>query len=652
MKSLDGNERTTVFHKKSDYKPGRTISSILFGKPLQTADMAHQTIGKGIGLAVFASDALSSMAYSTQEMMLILAVAGTSAFRYVMPLTISIVILLIILTLSYEQTIHAYPTGGGAYIVSRDNLGEYPAMAAAAALLTDYILTVAVSISSGVAQFTSVFPELYPHRVILAISFVLLVMLINLRGVKESGITFAVPTYIFLVMMGLMVVYGMFQYITGTLGTVIDPPELEAQLPYAPITTFLILKAFASGTTALTGVEAISNGIMAFKEPRAKNAGQTLIIMSFILGALLLGVSFLTYKTGVIPSELETNISQVARTVFHSRNIIYLVTVASTMVILIMAANTAFADYPRLSALLAQDGFLPRRFSARGSRLVFSNGIVFLAAMAILLIFIFQASVNRLIPLYAVGVFVSFTLSQFGMAKRWHKSGKLKEGEQIHTHISVLKHDRHWFAKMLTNGLGAFLTLIISLIFGITKFTSGAWFVLILTPMLVMLFSMIHRHYRKVASHLSLKDGEKGNFQINSNRVILLLSGVHQGTMKGYRYARTISDDITAVHVATDPEEAEKIEKAWEQWGDGYRLVVLQSPYRNLIPPLVSYIDPLTKRMNSNEALTIIVPQFISKDPAISILHERAANTLRKALIFYPNVVITEVPYDVDELEN
>lgn len=652
MEQTGSEENKPIFHKNSVYTPARTLSTILFGKPLETADMVHQTIGKGIGLAVFASDALSSMAYSTQEMMLILAVAGTAAFGHVMPLTISIVVLLIILTLSYEQTIHAYPSGGGAYIVARDNLGEVPAMTAAAALLTDYILTVAVSISSGVAQFTSVFPELYPHRVTLAISFVLLVMLVNLRGVKESGITFAIPTYIFLVMMVIMAAFGMVQLITGTLGTVENPPTLEAELPFAAITTFLILKAFASGTTALTGVEAISNGIMAFKEPRAKNAGQTLVIMSAILGTLLLGVSFLTYRTGVIPSELETNISQVARTVFHSRNIFYLVTVASTMVILIMAANTAFADYPRLSALLAQDGYLPRQFSSRGARLVFTNGIVFLSAMAILLIVIFQASVNRLIPLYAVGVFVSFTLSQFGMAKRWFKSGKIKKGEQLHTHISILKHDPYWLIKMIINGFGAFCTLIISLIFGVTKFTSGAWFVLILTPALVFLFSTINRHYKKVASQLTLRNGEKGNFQINSHRVILLLSGVHQGTMKAYRYARTISDDITAVHVATDPEQAEKVEKAWELWGDGYRLVVLQSPYRSLIPPLVNYIDLLSKRIGNNEALTIIVPQFISKDPAISILHARAADSLRKALIFYPNVVITEVPYDVDDLDS
>jgi len=643
-------EEDNLFHKKSDYKPSRSITTILIGKPLETAEQEHQTINKIIGLAVFASDALSSMAYSTQEMMLILAAAGTAAFGYVIPLTLCIVLLLVILTISYEQTIHAYPNGGGAYIVARDNLGDYPAMTAAAALLTDYILTVAVSISSGVAQFTSVFPNLYPNRVIIAVCLVLLVMVINLRGVKESGITFAIPTYIFLVSMGVMVIIGLIQYFTGCLGQVVNPPALQHDGPFVAISTFLILKAFASGTTALTGVEAISNGITAFKEPRTKNAGQALMMMSVILGTLLMGVSFLTVKTGVIPSEMEANISQVARTIYHSKGIPYLITVASTMIILVMAANTAFADYPRLSAMLGRDGFLPRRFAWRGSRLVFSTGIMFLAGMAILLIVVFQASVNRLIPLYAVGVFVSFTLSQFGMAKRWHRAGKLKEGEELKSHGSTISYDKNWHFKMFANAIGAFCTLVISLIFGITKFTSGAWFVLVLTPFMVFIFSRIHKHYAKVAYKLSLKKGEKTGTQIVRHRVLLLVSGVHQGTLKALRYARTISDDITAVHVAVDPEEAEKVMKGWQEWGDGYRITFLESPYRVLIEPLVGYIESLLKKLNPNELITIVVPQFVSRDPAVSILHARAADTLRKALIHYQNVVIIEVPYNIDEL--
>ncbi len=644
------NKNDSVFHQTSEYRPSRSLLTMLIGKPLETAESSHQTIGKAVGLAVFASDALSSMAYSTQEMMLILAAAGTAAFGYIMPITLCIVGLLTILAISYEQTIHAYPEGGGAYIVARDNLGDTAAMTAAAALLTDYILTVAVSISSGVAQFTSVFPDLYHYRVLLAMGFVLFIMVVNLRGVKESGLTFAIPTYVFLSSISIMVIYGLFQLFAGDLGTVVDPPELEHDGPFSAITAFLILKAFASGTTALTGVEAISNGITAFKEPRTKNAGETLIIMSVLLGTLLLGVSYLTFRTGVIPSEVEANISQLARTIFHSKNILYLVTVGSTMLILIMAANTAFADYPRLSAMLARDGFLPRQFSWRGSRLVFSRGIVFLSTMAILLIVFFQASVNRLIPLYAVGVFVSFTLSQFGMAKRWHRIGKMKEGEVFHGHISIFKYDRHWLFKMLSNGIGAFCTLIISLIFGVTKFIDGVWFVLILTPFLVLIFSLIHSHYRTIASRLSLSDGEKSSPHITRHRVLLLVSGVHQSSIKALRYARTISDDITALHVAVDPEESEKIQERWQEWGDGYRLTILDSPYRLLLEPLLIYIEALLKKVDVNEVVTIVVPQFVSKLPAISLLHAKAADSLRNALIHYPNVVITEVPYDIDDL--
>lgn len=637
--------------KKLESTPINKIESLLFGKPLASQDMEHQTIGKAIGLAVFASDALSSMAYSTQEMMIVLAAAGTAAFGYIMPLTLMIVGLLIVLTISYEQTIHAYPSGGGAYIVARDNLGDVPAMTAAAALLTDYILTVAVSISSGVAQFTSVFPNLYPYRVILAVSFVLLVMMINLRGVKESGITFAIPTYVFLFAMTAMVIVGFIRYFSGTLGTVVNPPRLEHDGPLQPITLFLILKAFATGTTALTGVEAISNGITAFKEPRSRNAGQTLILMSVILGTLLLGVSFLTYQTHVIPSEHEANIAQLARTIYGSKNIFYLITVGATMIILIMAANTAFADYPRLSALLAKDGFLPRRFSWRGSRLVFSYGITFLAFVAIALIIIAQASVNRLIPLYAVGVFFSFTLSQYGMAKRWHRCGKIAEGESIDSHGQKLVYDPKWFWKMLINGAGALCSAMIALIFAVTKFTSGAWFVLILTPILVILFSSIKQHYSDVARKLSLKKGEQRTVQIHKNHVVLLLSGVHQSSMKAYYYAQTITDRFDVVHVAIDPEQTDKVQAGWEKWGNGSPLTVLPSPYRLLIDPLYFYLERCVKELGPDEVITVIVPQFVSNRPGGSILHEHAADALRKALIKFPKIVITEVPFNLDEIQ-
>ena len=422
---------TTVIDLPANGNPKKSWRQWLIGRPLQTADAPKQTIGKAIGLAVFASDALSSTAYATQEIMIILAVVTAGGMQYVFPISIAIVILMAIVTFSYEQTIHAYPGGGGAYIVARDNLGELPAQTAGAALLTDYILTVAVSISAGVAQIVSAFPVLYPHRVIIAVTLVMFIMIINLRGVKESGVLFAIPTYFFLLGMSITVGIGLFRLFSGNLGVVVNPPAFELEGVIGVITPFLLLHAFSSGTSALTGIEAISNGITAFKEPRSKNAGQTLLWMSAILATLFLSISLLSGKIGAVPSELETVISQLARTVYGNQGIFYLLVISGTAVILIMAANTAFADFPRLGALHAGDGFLPRQLTFRGSRLVYSRGIVTLAILASGLIIFFKANVTSMIPLYAIGVFLSFTLSQAGMARRWWKSGHLKKDESL-----------------------------------------------------------------------------------------------------------------------------------------------------------------------------------------------------------------------------
>lgn len=645
--NIDDNNGTTVLRRKTGYKPPRSLQSWLIGRPLSTADAPHQTISKIIGLAVFSSDAMSSVAYGPQEMLIILATAGVTAFTYSIPLAIAIVGLLAILTISYEQTIHAYPGGGGAYIVARDNLGEIPAQVAAAALLTDYILTVSVSISSGVAQIVSAYPVLFEWRVWISVSLVLFVMLINLRGVRESGITFSIPTYFFLVMMYITVALGLFRWLTGSLGPVIDPPEMEMIHSLQPITLFLILKAFASGTSALTGVEAISNGIPAFKEPKSKNAGITLIWMSVILGSLLLGITTLSHQIGAIPSEEETIISQIARTVHDSRGILYLLTIASTTVILAMAANTAFADFPRLSAIAAGDGFLPRQLTYRGSRLVYSRGIIALAAIACGLIILFQASVTRLIPLYAIGVFLSFTMSQTGMAHRWWKSGRLRADEEKVERGSTLRHDPKWQIKMVVNGFGAFLTLVVASVFAVTKFVDGAWIVVILIPTLVTTFSSIHRHYRGVAQHLSLE-----NFgalpRVTRHRVIILIGGVHRGSLAALRYARTLSDDLTAVHVSIDAVETEKLQQRWEKWGEGIRLVILESPYRLLFEPILEYIDQIDAQRRSNELITIVVPHFVSRHFWGDWMHARTANTLREVFLHRKEIVITEVPYEVD----
>ncbi len=644
---IDAPTPHNIFEETTNHVPRATLQTWLIGRPLATADAPHQTIGKLIGLAVFASDALSSTAYATQEILVILAVAGSAAFQYVFPISIAIVILMGIVSFSYEQTIHAYPGGGGAYIVARDNLGEMPALIAGAALLTDYILTVAVSISSGVAQIVSAFPGLMNYRVLIAVGLIMFVMVMNLRGVKESGVVFAIPTYIFVVGMFITVILGLIRYFSGSLGPVVNPPEMVMGEAIGLVTPFLLLHAFSSGTAALTGIEAISNGITAFKEPRSKNAGQTLIMMAGILATLFLGISFLSSRIGVVPSEAETVISQITRTVFQGQGVLYLAVIASTALILILAANTAFADFPRLSALQAVDGYLPRQLTFRGSRLVYSGGIVLLAGIASLLVIGFKASVTRLIPLYAIGVFLSFTLSQTGMARRWWKCGHLKPGTEVVEKGSTLRFDKGWLSKMFINGLGAVSTAVVMVIFAFTKFRDGAWIIIILIPVLVAIFARIHRHYKHLADKLSF-DNFSTSRKFIRNRVIMPISGVHNGTLAGLHFAQTLSDDITVVHVSIDPGETEKVKSKWALWGDGFRLIVLDSPYRLFLEPILEYIDKISLILAPNEIITLVVPQFIPRHWYGRFLHMRTAETLRKALLHRKNIVITEVPYQIE----
>lgn len=639
-------EAQNIFEKTEAQAPRQSWTTWLIGRPLASAQAAEERIGKLVGLAVFSSDALSSVAYGPQEMMMVLVLAGMGSLQLAIPLLLTVVGLLAILTFSYEQTIHTYPNGGGAYIVARDNLGEKPAQVAAASLLMDYILTVAVSISSAVAQIVSAFPEAEPYKVMIAVAAILLVMTINLRGVREAGAAFAIPTYFFLIMMVVTLLVGFFRYFNGTLGVVPDPPHVELDV-LQPVSLFLLLRAFANGTTSLTGVEAISNGITAFKEPRSKNAGITLMWMAGILGTLLISVTFLFLRTHAIPSEVETQISQLARTVYGGRGPLYLATITGTTVILAMAANTAFAGFPRLAALTAEDGYLPRQMAFLGSRLVFSYGIVILALIACLLVIGFQASVSGLIPLYAIGVFLSFTLSQGGMALRWWKSGHLNPEETIQERGSVLHYDAGWRHKMVINALGAVCTMIVMFIFAIFKFTEGAWIVLLIIPALVFLFFSIHRHYQGLAGQLSLESRLRPAI-IRHNQVIMPIAGVHQGTLMALSYARSLSDDVTAVHVSINPEDAHKIKAKWQVWGGGTRLVILNSPYRTFLDPLLSYIDETDSTGLPGRIITIIVPQFVPKQPVTNFLHARTAEALRKALLHRPNIVVTEVPYQVE----
>jgi amino acid transporter len=646
------NQDTSLIHRKTKTKPARNIGQFLIGRPLRTADAPHETIGKAVGLAVFASDALSSTAYATQEILVILAAAGTIAFGYVFPISIVIVGLLAIVVVSYEQIIHAYPNGGGAYVVASDNFGKLPALVAAAALLTDYILTVSVSISSGVAQIISAYPGLFNYRVPMAVTFVIFIMVVNLRGVRESGAAFAIPSYLFIGMMLITIGTGLIRMFKGTLGVVVDPPEMEHfGEAVVAVTPFLLLHAFSSGTAALTGVEAISNGTTAFKEPRSRNAGITLIWMAFILGVLFLGISYLTREIQAVPSEAETVISQLARTVFNGQEVLYILVILATTVILILAANTAFAGFPRLSAMLAEDGFMPRQLAYRGSRLVYSYGIAFLASAACLLIIVFQASVTRLIPLYAIGVFLSFTLAQAGMARRWWRAGKLMPPdpatERQNTPRHELRYEKNWFIKMVSNGFGAVCTAIVMLVFAITKFRDGAWVVLILTPFLISLFLWIHRHYTKVATSLSLKHyGEPPPYNVR-HRVLVPISNVHQGTLAALRYARMLSEDITAVHISMEPADTEQVRNNWEMWGCGTRLVIVDSPYRLFLEPLLAYIEEILANRQANETITIVVPHTVPDHSIYKALHMQTAEMLRKELLSTPGVVITEVPYQI-----
>jgi len=648
MINPEDNQDTSFIHRTTEEEPTLNISHFLIGRPLQTADAPHQTIGKAVGLAVFASDALSSTAYATQEILVILAAAGTVAFGYVFPISIVIVALLAIVVVSYEQIIHAYPDGGGAYIVAYDNLGQLPALVAAAALLMDYTLTVSVSVSSGVAQIISAYPSLFAYRVLICVACVALITVINLRGVRESGAAFAIPSYFFIVMMLLTIGTGLLRLFTGSLGTVPNPPLMDhVGETVSGMTAFILLHAFSSGTAALTGVEAISNGTTAFKEPRGRNAGITLIWMAFILGILFMGVSYVTRAVQAVPSEAETVISQLARTVFNGQGILYLLVIIGTTVILILAANTAFAGFPRLSAMLASDGFLPRQLTYRGSRLVYSYGIISLGAVASFLIIVFQASVSRLIPLYAIGVFLSFTLAQSGMARRWWRAGKLKEEDGTTESRHVLHYDKKWLLKMISNGFGALCTAIVMFVFAITKFSDGAWIVLILTPILVGIFIWIHRHYSGLAKNISLENfGEPPPYDVR-HRVIVPISNVHQGTLAALRYARMLSDDVTAVHISMEPENTEKVRKRWERWGRGTRLVIVDSPYRLFLEPLLNYIHEILSSRQHNETITIVVPHYVPTKKIHGALHMQTAEMLRRELLSTPGVVITEVPYQI-----
>jgi len=589
--------------------------------PLPTAQSRHERLAKATALAVFASDALSSVAYATEEILLVLILAGTVALSYSIPIGIAIAVLIAIVVSSYRQTIRAYPRGGGAYIVSKDNLGVPAGLVAGAALLIDYVLTVAVSVAAGVAALTSAVPTLFPYRPGLCVVAVVGIALANLRGIRESGQLFAAPTYLFIASLGGLIVYG-------GLGALFDflpeapyqrhPPGLEG------VGLILFLRAFSSGCTALTGVEAVSDGVPAFKPPEAHNARVVLTWLGVILITLFLGVTFLAYDFGITPRPEETVVSQLARHIFGSGFLYYELQVV-TMLILLLAANTSFADFPRLSFFLARDRFIPRQFATQGDRLVFSNGILILSGLAALLLVIFGGDPHALIPLYAVGVFLSFTLSQASMVRRWLR--RKEEG---------------WWWRWWFNALGAIVTGLVMITIAATKFTDGAWIVVLLIPTLVGVFVLVHRHYEEVAVQLSL-DG-LGPPAPMTNTVLVLVGDIHRGVIKAIQYAQTLSPNAKAVYVETDPERTRRLEEKWGKYGMGAPLIVLTSPYRSLLGPLTEYIDHLQEQ-GENHVVTIVLPEFIPARWWQLGLHNQTAFLIKGAMLFRKNVIVTDVPY-------
>ncbi len=603
----------------------QTLKRVLLGQPIESERDHEERLIKTIALAVFSSDAISSVAYATEEILLVLVLAGAGALFISLPIALAIVALLTILTASYRQVILAYPNGGGAYVVARDNFGPKFGLVAGASLLIDYTLTVAVSIAAGVAAITSAFPILHPYRVEIGIVAVMLVTLANLRGVRESGKIFAIPTYSFVTGLILLIGAGFFQYFTGNTSI---PTGKIVSSSLEPISIFLVLKAFSSGCTALTGVEAISNGVQAFKRPEPNNARTTLVWMAIVLGSIFLGVTELARLYHIVPVANETVISQIARGVFGKGAIYYFIQ-ATTMLILVVAANTSFTGFPRVSSLMARDGFMPRQLMNRGNKLAFSNGIITLAFFTILLIIIFGGDTHRLIPLYAVGVFTSFTLSQAGMVKHWHK----ERGEG-------------WLTKAIINGVGAVTTLIVLIVIGSSKFIHGAWIVVVIVPVLILLFMRIKRHYNSIAEQLSLcnlRSPKPAN-----NWVLMCIGGVHCGTLQALRYAKMISNngDVEVIYVNTQRSEPTDLLQKWEKYGFSTPIEVIKSPYRDVIGPIINKIRQIHEE-HPDDFITIVVPEFVCKKWWQQLLHNQTAFILKTRLMFWPNVIITSVPYQL-----
>ncbi|MHB8761002.1 MAG: APC family permease [Coriobacteriia bacterium] len=609
------------------------LKRFILGNPLHNREAIHQRLSNPVALAVFSSDALSSVAYAPGEILLVLALAGTGALRLTLPIAIAIGVLLVLVVLSYRQTIREYPGGGGAYIVAKENLGTVPGLAAGAALLVDYILTVAVSISAAVAAITSAEPRLLPYTVLLAVLLVVIVALANLRGVKESGTLFAGPTYLFILLVGSMVVVGLFRFATGDPFSV--PVPHETVEPVQMLTLFLILRAFASGCTALTGIEAIANGPQAFRQPEAKNASQTLGWMAGILLFLFVGISLLATLAGVQPSHTETVISQLSREIFGTGWLYYLIS-ASVAAILVLAANTAYADFPRLSSLVAADDFLPNQLRDRGHRLVYSNGVILLTLAAIVLLVMFGGITTRLIPLYAVGVFSSFTLSQTGMV--------------VH-HLQ--SREPGWRRSLAINAAGGLTTALVTGVIATAKFTQGAWIVPVLIPTIVLYFLWVRKQYDRVRDELAISPDEFADLDWQSynrmhNHVIVLVKEIDRRLIRALRYAKSLhADKVEALHVDIMG-KGHGFRQEWERAGFGIRLTVVESPFREILAPIMDHIRAVP-RPTIDHVVTVILPEYTPENLGDAMLHDQTSFFLKQQLFGEPGVILTDVPYRIDE---
>ncbi|MHB8859727.1 MAG: APC family permease [Thermoleophilia bacterium] len=601
-----------------------SIKSFLIGQPLESVREKHERLTKTTGLAIFSSDALSSVAYATEEILLALVVAGTALINYSMAIAVAIAALISIVATSYFQTVHAYPSGGGAYIVAKDNLGENAGLVAGASLLIDYVLTVAVSITAGVAAITSAVPSLGEHKVLICLIAIGLLMLANLRGVREAGNFFAIPTYTFVFSILALIGFGLFKYLTGS-----EPPPAEpVEAATSYIAIFVVLRAFAAGCTAMTGIEAVSNGVQAFKPPEPRNASIVLIWMAAILGTMFIGISFLADHYNIIPVENETVLSQLAVAIFSKGPIYYLIQTA-TALILILAANTSFQGFPRLSSVMAADGFMPRQFGSRGDRLVFSNGILILGLVAVGLVVVFKGQTHALIPLYAVGVFLSFTLSQSGMIRHW-----------------LRLRGKRWKRNMLINGLGAVTTFIVLIVIASAKFLSGAWIVVIAIPIIVYALRKVKTHYDSVARQLSL-EGAPRTVEYTHHSVVVPVSGAHQAVINAIRYAKALSRDVVAVYVCFDPMETTRLKQKWARYGMDVPLIVLESEYRSVIEPLMEYIDGV-RETHRGGVITVVLPEFVPQKWWHHLLHNQTAWLIKGLLLFKRGVVSTSVPLHLE----